>query len=108
MLKPGEIPSKIYETVMASVPPERQDHFMGVSPGHRVKFLGHGVGLNIDEFPVIAKGFDEPLEENMVIALEPKHAVAGTGMAGVEDTYLVTKKGGECITGGGRNIIIVT
>jgi len=105
MLKPGEIPSKIYETVMASIPPERQDHFMGVSPGHRVKFLGHGVGLNIDEFPVIARGFDEPLEENMVIAMEPKYAVAGTGMAGVEDTYIVTKQGGECITGGGRDII---
>jgi Xaa-Pro aminopeptidase len=105
-LKPGEIPSKIYETVMASIPPERQDCFMGVSPGHRVKFLGHGVGLNIDEFPVIAKGFDEPLEENMVIALEPKYAVSGTGMAGVEDTYLVTQSGGECLTGGGRDIIV--
>jgi Xaa-Pro aminopeptidase len=43
----------------------------------------------------------------MVIALEPKYAVAGTGMAGVEDTYLVTKQGGECLTGGGRDIIIV-
>jgi len=107
MLKPGNIPSKIYETIMASIPPERQDHFMGVSPGHRVKFLGHGVGLNIDEFPVIAKGFDDPLEENMVLALEPKYAVAGTGMAGVEDTYLVTAQGGECLTGGGRDIILV-
>jgi Xaa-Pro aminopeptidase len=107
MLKPGEIPSKIYETVMASIPPERQDCFMGVSPEHRVKFLGHGVGLNIDEFPVIARGFDEPLEENMVIALEPKYAVSGTGMAGVEDTYLVTQQGGECLTGGGRDIIVV-
>ena len=107
MLKPGEIPSKIYETVMASIPLERQDHFMGVSPCHRVKFLGHGVGLNIDEFPVIAKGFNEPLEENMVIALEPKCAVSGIGMAGVEDTYLVTRHGGECLTGGGRDIILV-
>jgi len=107
MLKPGEIPSKIYETVIASIPAERQDHFMGVSPNHRVKFLGHGVGLNIDEFPVIAKGFDEPLEENMVLALEPKYAVSGFGMAGVEDTYLVTPKGGECLTGGGRDIIFV-
>jgi Xaa-Pro aminopeptidase len=107
MLKPEEIPSKIYETVMASIPAERQDCFMGVSPAHRVKFLGHGVGLNIDEFPVIAKGFDEPLEENMVLALEPKYAVSGIGMAGVEDTYLVTKQGGECLTGGGRDIIIV-
>jgi len=108
MLRPGEIPSKIYETVMASVPPERQDYFMGVSPAHRAKFLGHGVGLNIDEFPVIAKGFDEPLEENMVIALEPKYAVVGTGMAGVEDTYLVTKEGAECLTGGSGKMIIVT
>jgi len=107
MLKPGEIPSKIYETILASIPPERQDHFMGVSPNHRVKFLGHGVGLNIDEFPVIAKGFDEPLEENMVLALEPKYAVSGIGMAGVEDTYLVTQNGGECLTGGGRDIILV-
>jgi len=107
MLKPGEIPSKIYESVMASIPADDSEHFMGVSPGNRVKFLGHGVGLNIDDFPVIAKGFDEPLEENMVIALEPKYALWGLGMAGVEDTYRVTPHGGECLTGGGREIILV-
>ena len=107
MLKPGEIPATIYETIMASIPATDMDRFMGVNPGHRVKFLGHGVGLNIDEFPVIARGFDEPLEENMVIALEPKCAVPGLGMAGVEDTYLVGRQGGECLTGGGRNIIPV-
>jgi Xaa-Pro aminopeptidase len=107
MLKPGEIPSKIYESVMASIPAGDSEHFMGVSPGNRVKFLGHGVGLNIDDFPVIAKGFDEPLEENMVLALEPKYAVWGFGMAGVEDTYRVTPRGGECLTGGGRDIILV-
>ena len=107
MLKPGEIPSKIFETVMASIPADKQEHFMGVNPDHRVKFLGHGVGLNIDDFPVIARGFDDPLEENMVIALEPKYAVTGIGMAGVEDTYLVGPNGGECLTGGGRGIIPV-
>jgi Xaa-Pro aminopeptidase len=36
----------------------------------RVKFLGHGIGLQIDEIPVIARGFDEPLQERMVLALE--------------------------------------
>jgi Xaa-Pro aminopeptidase len=107
MLKPGEIPSKIYESVMASIPANDSEHFMGVSPANRVKFLGHGVGLNIDDFPVIAKGFDEPLEENMVIALEPKYALWEIGMAGVEDTYRVTPHGGECLTGGGRDIIVV-
>jgi Xaa-Pro aminopeptidase len=92
---------------MASIPADDSEHFMGVSPGNRVKFLGHGVGLNIDDFPVIAKGFDEPLEENMVLALEPKYALWGLGMAGVEDTYRVTARGGECLTGGGRDIILV-
>jgi len=107
MLKPGEIPSKIYESVMASIPADDGERFMGVSPGNRVKFLGHGVGLNIDDFPVIAKGFDEPLEENMVLALEPKYALWGFGMAGVEDTYRVSPNGGECLTGGGRDVIVV-
>ena len=107
MLKPGAIPSKIYEDIMASIPAGDQEHFMGVNPSHRVKFLGHGVGLNIDDYPVIARGFDEPLEAGMVLALEPKYAVPGIGMAGVEDTYLVTPQGGEPLTGGGREIIIV-
>src|SRR5271169_594675 len=43
------------------------------------------LGLEIDEPPVIANGFDEPLAEGMVIALEPKRGVAGVGMVGTED-----------------------
>jgi Xaa-Pro aminopeptidase len=104
-LKPGEIPSHIYQDIAAGLSEKELDHFMGVDNQHRVKFLGHGVGLNIDELPVIAKGFDEPLEENMVIALEPKKGVPGVGMAGVEETYIVTPTGGQCVTGGSRDII---
>jgi Xaa-Pro aminopeptidase len=106
-LRPGEIPSVIYQDIMASLSEEELDCFMGVDNKHRVKFLGHGVGLTIDEFPVIAKGFDDPLEEKMVLALEPKKGVPGIGMAGVEDTYIVKEGGGQCITGGGRDIIVV-
>jgi Xaa-Pro aminopeptidase len=107
-LRPGEIPSKIYGEITASLSENESDCFMGVDNRHRVKFLGHGVGLNVDEFPVIAAGFDEPLEENMVIALEPKKGVAGIGLAGVEDTYIVKGDGGQCISGGGREIIRVS
>jgi len=106
-LKPGTAPSKIYADIMGSLSESELDRFMGVDNRHRVKFLGHGVGLNTDEFPVLAGGFDEPLEENMVIALEPKKGVPSIGMAGVEDTYIVTPDGGECVTGGGRDIMIV-
>jgi Xaa-Pro aminopeptidase len=100
-LKPGEIPSLIYGDITGGLSEKEQNCFMGVDNRHRVKFLGHGVGLAIDEFPVIARGFDEPLEENMVIALEPKKGVPGVGMAGVEETFIVTPEGGRCITGGG-------
>jgi len=64
-----------------------------------VKFPGHGIGLVIDEVPVIAEKFKDPLEENMTLAIEPKKGIQGVGMVGVENTFIVTKKGGKCITG---------
>jgi Xaa-Pro aminopeptidase len=106
-LKPGEIPSQIYSDITDSLSEKEQNCFMGVDNRHRVKFLGHGTGLNIDEFPVIARGFDEPLEENMVVALEPKKGIPGAGMVGVEETFIVTPQGGQCVTGGGRGVIRV-
>jgi Xaa-Pro dipeptidase len=106
LLKTGLIPSKIYNTVMSEIDSSFLENFMGFG-SRKVKFLGHGVGLNIDEYPVIANGFNEPLEENMVIALEPKKGINGVGLVGVEDTYIVTSDGGRCITGGGKDIIVV-
>jgi Xaa-Pro aminopeptidase len=106
LLKPGNIPSQIHETVISSLDSEFSKGFMGYD-SRTVSFLGHGVGLTIDEYPVISKGFDEPLQENMVLAVEPKKGVKGIGMVGVEDTYVVTPKGGRCITGGEKDIIVV-
>lgn len=103
MLKPGAIPSEIYRTVMNSLEPGFSKNFMGYG-NRRVKFLGHGIGLVIDEFPVIAEGFDEPLQDGMVIALEPKYGLEGTGMLGIENTFLVTPEGGVCLTGGSRGL----
>ncbi len=98
MLKPGEIPSNIYNTIMKSVDEDSLPSFMGYG-SRRVKFLGHGIGLQVDEFPVLAKGFDEPLQENMAFAVEPKAGVEGIGMVGIENTFIVTPQGGKCITG---------
>ena len=104
-LKPGGMPGEIYRAVMGDLSPEFTRGFMGCEGS--VKFLGHGVGLQIDEFPVIAEGFDEPLVENMAIALEPKKALKNVGLLGVEDTYIVTGSGGRCITGGEKDIMAV-
>ena len=63
--------------------------------------------MQVDELPVIAKGFDEPLMENMVIALEPKKGVPGVGMVGSENTYLVTPGGGKSLTGNHPGLMVV-
>ena len=57
MLKPGNIPAVIYETIMAGLSPAFIENFMGFGK-RQVKFLGHGIGLTIDELPVLAKGFN--------------------------------------------------
>jgi len=72
------------------------DYFMGYPKG--VSFIGHGIGLEINEWPVVAKGFDIELKSGMVIALEPKFVFPDMGVVGVENTYLVLKEGFEQLT----------
>lgn len=98
MLKPGEIPSNIYNTILKNIDNDFLPNFMGYK-NRRAKFVGHGIGLQVDELPVLAKGFDEPLQVGMVFAVEPKAGVEAVGMVGIENTFLVTPEGGKCITG---------
>jgi Xaa-Pro dipeptidase len=67
-------------------------HFMGYGEG-KVKFLGHGFGLEVDEYPIITPGSALPIQEGMVFALEPKFVFPGEGAVGIEDDYLVTASG---------------
>jgi Xaa-Pro dipeptidase len=73
------------------------EHFMGHGDG-QVKFIGHGFGLEIDEFPILTPGFHEKLQEGMVMAIEPKFVFPGKGVVGMEDDYLVTHSGLERLT----------
>lgn len=72
------------------------DYFMG----HRQKagFIGHGVGIEINEAPVLAPRSRDILAEGMVFALEPKFVIPGTGALGIENTYAVTADGVEKLT----------
>ncbi len=106
LLKPGAIPSEIYATVMDGLDPAFREGFMGYG-NHTVKFLGHGIGLWIDELPFIAKGFDEPLQEGMVFAVEPKKGIKGVGLVGIENTYAVTPQGGRSLTGSHPGLMLV-
>lgn len=70
------------------------DYFMGAGD-QRIRFVGHGVGLELDEFPFLAKGQKLKLEAGMVIALEPKCIFPGKGVVGIENTHVVTENGLE-------------
>jgi Xaa-Pro aminopeptidase len=106
MMTPGAIPSEIYAKILNGLSGEMRINFMGFG-AHSPKFIGHGIGLTVDEMPVIAEKFNDPLEENMTLAVEPKKGVKGFGMTGAEDTFVVAKNGGISITGRPRNIIVV-
>lgn len=97
-LKPGTICEELY---MASLQLAEEAglaaHYMGFG-ADQVKFLGHGIGLEVDELPVLAKGFRYPLEAGMVIAIEPKFSFPGEGVVGIENTYVITETGFECLT----------
>lgn len=72
------------------------DCFMGTQ--QQAKFIGHGVGLQINELPVLTPRSQEVLEPGMVFALEPKFVIPGTGAVGIENTLLVTDSGVENLT----------
>lgn len=106
-LRPGAIPSRIWrETVDLVADTPFAEGFMGLGDD-QVPFLGHGIGLTIDEYPVIARGFDDALEEGMVLALEPKIALPGFGMVGIENTFVVESGGARCLTGDETGAIFV-
>ncbi len=72
------------------------DGFMGYPDP--VPFVGHGIGLELDELPVMGKKSPHVLEEGMVIAIEPKFIFPGAGLAGIENSFVVTTAGLEKIT----------
>lgn len=97
--RPGVICRELYDWAVAEA--DRLglgDYFMGYPP-NRVSFIGHGLGLELDEPPAVAKGAAIPLESGMILAFEPKFMFPEYGVVGVEDTYLITAQGGQPITG---------
>ncbi|MBW1720484.1 MAG: aminopeptidase P family protein [Deltaproteobacteria bacterium] len=82
------------------------DVFMGYGEG-KVKFIGHGFGLEIDEYPIITPSFPDVLQEGMVFALEPKFIFPGRGVVGIEDDYLVTSSGLERLTLTDQDLITI-
>jgi Xaa-Pro dipeptidase len=95
---PGAVTGDIYEQ-MVSLAADRgiAENFMGAGE-RKIRFTGHGIGLELDEFPFLAKGQKMELEKGMIIALEPKAILPGKGVVGIENTHVVTEQGLEPLT----------
>lgn len=82
------------------------DNFMGVG-SERGAYIGHSIGLEIDEWPVLGAGARDPLPPGAVVTIEPKFMVPGLGGVMVEDDILVTPSGHEVISSLERELFYV-
>ena len=96
--QPGAITGEIYEQMISWAEAKGlADSFMGIGE-RKIRFTGHGIGLELDEFPFLAKSQKLPLENGMIIALEPKAILPDKGVVGIENTHVVTDQGLEPLT----------
>lgn len=95
--KPGVVCEDLYNIAIDMVTKARfADYFMGTT--QKAKFIGHGIGLEINEMPVLAPRMKQELEPGMVFALEPKIVLPGIGPVGIENSWAVTAEGVEKLT----------
>ena len=95
--KPGVSCAELYELSVKTVQRIKlTDYFMGNKS--QAKFVGHGLGIEINELPVLTSKSKEVLAENMTFALEPKFILPGIGAVGIENTFLVKRNGLEKLT----------
>lgn len=97
-IRPGVTPQDLYRLAVDRAQSlGHGEWFMGHGP-LRVRYVGHGVGLELDEWPVLAEGFTDPLEPGHVFCVEPKMVFPGEGAVGIEDEFVVTRGGAERLT----------
>ncbi len=105
-VKPGVVCESLYQMALERVRRSGfADYFMGVE--QKARFIGHGVGLEINESPVIASRISTILEPGMVFALEPKIVLPGVGPLGIENTWVVTAEGVEKLTNAPEEIVLL-
>jgi Xaa-Pro aminopeptidase len=105
--RPGIPSGRLYQVARESAARQGYGAFFMGADERRVRFVGHGIGLELDEFPFLAQGQELPLQSGMVFALEPKLVFPGRGVVGIENTHLVTPEGVEQLTRLDEQIMVV-
>lgn len=98
MIRPGIAAGELFSTAERIA--DRHglgEHFMGQG-NRKAGFCGHGIGIELDELPVLVKGNTLPLAAGMVFTIEPKFVFPAIGAVGVEDNFVVTERGSLKLT----------
>jgi len=96
--KPGITVGELFEhSVQLATSLGHEATYLG-TPGHKVSFIGHGIGLELIEPYILARNRNHQLEAGMTFALEPKMVYENEFSAGVESVFLVTESGSRLIS----------
>lgn len=102
--KAGTPCADLYNSAMNIVKQNQlEPYFMGTK--QQAQFIGHGVGIEINEPPVLTPRSRDLLEVNTVFALEPKFVIPNIGAVGIENTFVTKENGIEKLTILNENII---
>jgi Xaa-Pro aminopeptidase len=94
---PGAACSELYDAALRIASKEGlEDCFMGTK--QKAQFIGHGIGLHLNESPILSHRSKDTIEKGMVFALEPKFVLPGFGAVGIENSFIVHEHGLEKIT----------
>lgn len=105
--RPGSVCGELYRmTCRWAEEAGWAEYFMG-HQDTRVTFVGHGLGLEVDELPLIAKGQETILEAGMTFAFEPKILLPDIGIAGLENTYLVGSEGLQSLNTASEELMVL-
>ena len=91
-LRPGAVPADLYREAAARAEAAGYGEVFMNRGGSKVSFIGHGIGLELDEWPVLAVGWTDPLAAGMAVAVEPK-LIFDDGGVGLENTYVIAESG---------------
>jgi Xaa-Pro aminopeptidase len=107
MMCPGAVCEDIYNRSLDIAKHNGLDDcYMGIS--QQARFVGHGVGIEVNELPVLGVRSRIELEPRMVLAVEPKFTILGVGAVGIENTFAITANGNEKLTILDEEIISLT
>lgn len=107
LMRPGAHTGRIYQTIEAMVSSSPfAANFMGYGD-NQSRFVGHGVGLELDEWPILTTKSQVVLKEGMVIAVEPKFFFGDRGGVGIENTWLITREGCRNLTADDDQVVPV-